>query len=83
MDNDLYFMFKHIWKHINQIKEKCGELHKSGNGYKKATCLKMPMSTVRAIPKKFKAVSPHAQWGGWLERQKNPQGSLLENYRGK
>ena len=35
---------------------KCIELHKSVNGYKKiATCLEMPISTIRAMLKKFKA----------------------------
>ena len=37
------------------MREKCVGLHKSGNGYKIiATCLKMPISTIRAIFKKLK-----------------------------
>ena len=40
----------------NQMREKCVKLHKSGSSDKKiATCLKMPISTIRLMLKKFKA----------------------------
>ena len=44
-----------IQEHSIQKRQKCVDLHKSGNGYKKiAARLKMAISTVRAIMKKFK-----------------------------
>uniref|UniRef100_A0A8K9UWL6 Reverse transcriptase domain-containing protein n=1 Tax=Oncorhynchus mykiss TaxID=8022 RepID=A0A8K9UWL6_ONCMY len=43
-------------EYSNDVRPKVVELHKSGNGYKKiAQRLKMPISTIRAIIKKFKA----------------------------
>ena len=61
----------------NQKTKKCIELHKSGNGYeKRATHLKIPISTARAILKKQLELlqtylevdrcllCPHAQQGG-------------------
>ena len=46
-----------IREHTNQTREKCVELHKSGNGYKKlllaSKCPYLP-----AILKKFKATDP-------------------------
>lgn len=43
-------------EYSNDVRQKVVELHKSGNGYKKiAQRLKMPISTIRAIIKKFKA----------------------------
>ena len=39
-----------ITEHTNQIREKCADLHKSGNGCTEiATCLEMPIYTIRAI----------------------------------
>lgn len=57
--------------------------------------LKMPISTVRALTKKFKTtravinlygrgwkfIFPQAQWGGWLERQTFLQWSHWDVYR--
>ena len=56
MESHIPLFIHHGKEHINQMREKCAELHKSGNGNKKvATLLKMPISIVRAILKKFKA----------------------------
>ena len=84
-------------EHTSKIREKCVELHKSGNGYKIiATHLKMAISIIRAILKKFKATGTVTNLPGRgpifilppctvrrIIREANPQGSLLENYRGK
>ena len=62
-----------------------------------ATCLKMAISAVRAILKKFKTTGTVTNLPGrgpmfifpprtarrMTRWEKNPQGSLLENYRGK
>ena len=43
-------------KHSEDVQRKVVELHKSGNGYKKISKLfKIPISTIMAIIKKFKA----------------------------
>ena len=78
------------------MREMCVKLHKSRNAYKKiATRLKIPISTVRAILKKFKATvtvtnlpgrvyfAPMHRGEDGKRGKKNPQGSLLENYRRK
>ena len=42
--------------HSDNVRRKVVELHKSGNGYKKTSKqLKIPISTIMAIIKKFKA----------------------------
>ena len=78
------------------MREMCVKLHNSRNAYKKiAAHLKIPISTVRVILKKFKATvtvtnvpgkvyfAPMHRGEDGKRGQKNPQGSLLENYRGK
>ena len=42
---------QHGKEYTNQMRKKCVELHKTGNGYKKATHLKMLISTIGAILK--------------------------------
>src|SRR4029434_6947468 len=42
-------------EHSDNVRQKVVELHKSGNGYKKTSKqLKIPISTIMAISKKFK-----------------------------
>ena len=81
--------------HSDNVRRKVVELHKSGNGYKKTSKqLKIPISTIMAIIKKFKAtgdvknqpgrggvytLTPRTVRFDW---QKNLQGSQLENCRG-
>ena len=76
--------------------ERCVELYKSGNGDKKiATPWKKPISTIRAIVKKFKAIGNVTTLPGrepmfiFPQRKeddkrgkKNSQGSQFEDYRG-
>lgn len=43
-------------EYSNDVRQKVFERHKSGNGYNKMSqWLKMPISTIRSISKKFKA----------------------------
>ena len=77
------------------MREKCIELHKSGNGCKKiATRLKMLISTVRTVLKKFTAtgtvtsmpgrgpifILPPCTGRGMIRVTKHSQESLLQDY---
>ena len=58
-----YFNMGKMGEHTKEMREKCVELHKSGNGCKTiATHLKMPISTIRA--KEFKVTPTVANLPG-------------------
>ena len=83
-------------EHSDDVRRKVVELHKSRNGHKKISKeLKIPISTIMEIIKKFKAtgdvknqpgrgrVCTLTPGGGWFDWKNNLQGSQLENCRGE